>query len=431
MEDLITDDFFGALKYKNNAWFRRTETPLLNSHGNLILVIQDVNKEGILDVQREAYKTYLQNEEKYKNSVTDFLLDYYKWRYEFIASYVSDIDETYHKDVVTDKQLYNAIELWYLFICRDGSFGFAFGCCWDVDNGIAVLLSESEPRVISRTQLEHLHKLNDPTLGLLVHDGKKAWKGLERNKFFGKLENLEIELEGGAEEGITPAQQKAYADYLAKKDTFFKAMMGKAKIVYNNEILPKTIFIDRQGNYGWKCYTAWNGSYISVILSDGEVKMGSYDFLYHYKDVVSSRRKKKWYLGDSIYIELLGQMIPFRIEYAKEDDYEDDDCKLTDEENDLVKWLIKEADIQEIENRLLAYRNAIDDGHCEKVDKAGLLQELQFETVYLNVNFSKSCENAPDISIAGECDFDPDHGIAVCFRDKKLLKVGEIQAACI
>lgn len=73
---------------------------------------------------------------------------------------------------------YQAITLWYLFICRDGSFGYAFGCCWDKENGIAVLLSESEPRVISRTQLENLHKLNDSTVGLLVHDGKNAWKGL-------------------------------------------------------------------------------------------------------------------------------------------------------------------------------------------------------------------------------------------------------------
>ena len=287
MEDLIKDEVLGALKYhKNNFWVRPMDAPVLNSEGNLKLVIQDDNKEGILDVQREAYKIYLQNEEKYKNSVTDFLLDYYKWNYEYIAREVSDLEEGDHKDVVTEKQLYEMIDLWYLYICRDGSFGYAFGCCWDDENDLAVLLSESEPRVISLTQLEHLHKLNDPTLGLLVHDGKKAWKGLERNKFFGKLENLEIELEGGAEEGITPAQQKAYEKYLQNKSSYFREFTGMMLGVYladeekawemidggSNVVvstaLPKTLFIDRKGNFGWECYTEWDKSYIGLLLSE-------------------------------------------------------------------------------------------------------------------------------------------------------------------
>lgn len=289
MNDIINDEVLGSLKYNNGAWVRRLEIPVLNSNGNLILAIQDDNNEGILDVQRDAYKTYLQNEEKFKSCVTDLLLDYYKWNYEYIARIVSDIDDTFHKDIVTETQLYKTITLWYLFICRDGSFGYAFGCCWDVDNGIAVLLSESEPRVISRTQLKNLHKLNDPTVGLLVHDGKNAWKGLEVNKFFGKPENLEIELEGGVDDGITPAQQKAYADYLEKKDAHFasltKLMLDiyvgnekKAKDMLNmgqkmvvRTCLPKSLYIDRDGNYGWTCYTDWDDDYVDVLLSSNKL----------------------------------------------------------------------------------------------------------------------------------------------------------------
>lgn len=286
MDDIIKDEVLGELKYQKFAWVKRMDTPYLNSKGNLVLGIQDPNKEGILDVQREAYKTYLQNEEKYKNCVTDLLLDYYKWNYEVIVRTVSGLPESCHKDVITDKELYNgAVALWYLFICRDGSFGYGFGCCWDKENGLAVLLSESEPQVISRTQLENLHKLNDPTVGLLVHDGKNAWKGLEVNKFFGKPENLEIELEGGVDEGITEAQQKAYADYLEKKDEHFKALTKLMLTAYLGDpalaekslhsdfkvvvasALPKTLFIDREGNYGWICYTSWNDSYLAILLS--------------------------------------------------------------------------------------------------------------------------------------------------------------------
>ena len=157
MADIIKDEVLGELDFQEEAWVGSLDTPLYNSDGNLTLVIQDYNKEGILDIQREAYKTYLQNEEKYKEIAVDYLLDYYKWNYEYIASEVSSVYENDHKDVVTEKQLFEFMTLWYLFICRDGSFGYAFGCCWDVDNGLAVLLSEEEPRVISRTQLENLH----------------------------------------------------------------------------------------------------------------------------------------------------------------------------------------------------------------------------------------------------------------------------------
>ena len=287
MDDIRKDEFFGEVKYKPNigSWVGITDAPLYNSEGNLKLVVQDLEKEGILDVQREAYKTYLQNADKYKEIAVDYLLDYYKWNYEYIASEVSGVNEKDHKDVVTETQLFEFMTLWYLFICRDGSFGYAFGCCWDVDNGLAVLLSEEEPRVISRTQLKDLHKLNDDTLGLLVHDGKTSWKGLKKHKFFGKEENLEIELEGSIEEGINEAQKKAYANYLKKEDEHFKDFTKMMLTVYMGSeseaekmlshgipinvmtILPKTLYIDREGNYGWICYTEWNKGYVGILLS--------------------------------------------------------------------------------------------------------------------------------------------------------------------
>ena len=287
MEDIIKDELFGEVKYKPNigSWVGITDAPLYNSEGNLKLVVQDHEKEGILDVQREAYKTYLQNADKYKESAVDYLLDYYKWNYEYIASEVSGVNEKDHKDVVTETQLFEFMTLWYLFICRDGSFGYAFGCCWDVDNGLAVLLSEEEPRVISRTQLKNLHKINDDDLGLLVHYGKNTWKGWKKHSLFGKNEHLEIEFDGKAEEGITEAQKKAYAEYMERENDHFGALSKMMLTVYTGSetkaeeilsqgipvnvatILPKTLYIDRNGNYGWICYTDWDKGYVGVLLS--------------------------------------------------------------------------------------------------------------------------------------------------------------------
>ncbi len=268
MADIIKDEVFGELKFRENSWCKRMNAPLYNSDGNLILVVQDNDQEGILDIQREAYKIYLQNEEKYKEIAVDYLLDYYKWNYEYIASEVSGVNEKDHKDVVTETQLFEFMTLWYLFICRDGSFGYAFGCCWDVDNGLAVLLSEEEPRVISRTQLENLHKINADTIGLLVHDGKNAWKGWKKHSLFGKNEHLEIELEGSVGDGITEAQKKAYVEYLQKEAELFSKFTEVLEASgADRTALPKVLYIDREGNYGWICYTEWNKGYVGVLLN--------------------------------------------------------------------------------------------------------------------------------------------------------------------
>ena len=59
MADMIKDEVFGELDFQEEAWVGSLDAPLYNSDGNLILAVQDDNKEGIPDIQREAYKTYL------------------------------------------------------------------------------------------------------------------------------------------------------------------------------------------------------------------------------------------------------------------------------------------------------------------------------------------------------------------------------------
>lgn len=289
MEDLIKDKLWGELEYQEVAWVGELNTPILNSDGNLTLVVQDANKEGILDSQREAYKIYLQNEEKYKSCVTDFLLDYYKWNNEYFMRSVSGIDETYHKDVVTAKQLFTTMTLWYLFICRDGSFGYAFGCCWDKENGIAVLLSESEPRVISRTQLENLHKLNDNTFSLLIHDNERYWTTWDELSFFDETIRVQVEVEGSVEDGVNNAQRKAYNDYLLHKTEYLRRLgnfllptylgskaeadefIAAGQQVGVKDVMPSRLVIDKKGNYGWICYTQWDDSYLGILLSEKDI----------------------------------------------------------------------------------------------------------------------------------------------------------------
>ena len=287
----MEDKILGEVEFNNKgSWRKLLNKTLFGSYEPIKLLVQDENQEGILDVQRKSYQTYMENEERYIKDVPRYLLDYYRWNYEEISK-VLKLEEDKQKDTITENVLFRMCKVFFLFICRDGSYGWIFGSSWS-KIAFAVLLSEPEPRVLkTREELRYLHKLNDPTIGLLVHNGDKSWTGLKQHHFFGELENLEIELEGGIEEGITSAQQKAYMEYLQKENEYFRefskmmltayvgdpqqaeAMLAIGPKINVQTALPKTLYIDKKGNYGWICYTAWNKSKIGVLLSEKKIHL--------------------------------------------------------------------------------------------------------------------------------------------------------------
>ncbi|MBR4083077.1 MAG: DUF2262 domain-containing protein [Lachnospiraceae bacterium] len=264
----MNDKVLGELELDGYVWWRSMEKSMFGSDVIVELLVQDEEKEGILDVQRKAYQTYLENEEKYIGEVPKYILDYYKWNYEEIDRVVY-LEEDKQKDTIAEKALFRMCKVFFLFICRDGSFGWILGSSWsEID--FAVLLSEEEPRVLmDRKELRYLHKRNDDTFGLLTYDGENGWKGLKKHSFFGAEENLVIELEGGVEDTITEAQKKAYAEYLEKEEKHFKAFIEVLRATMVTETaLPKTLYIDKEGNYGWICYIPWFDKYTGVLLSE-------------------------------------------------------------------------------------------------------------------------------------------------------------------
>jgi len=264
----MNDKVLGELELDGYVWWRSMEKSMFGSDVIVELLVQDEEKEGILDVQRKAYQTYLENEEKYIREVPKYILDYYKWNYEE-RDRVVYLEEDKQKDTIAEKALFRMCKVFFLFICRDGSFGWILGSSWsEID--FAVLLSEEEPRVLmDRKELRYLHKRNDDTFGLLTHDRENSWKGLTKHSFFGAEENLVIELEGGVEDTITGAQKKAYAEYLKKEEEHFKAFIEVLRATFVTETaLPKTLYIDKEGNYGWICYIPWFDKYTGVLLSE-------------------------------------------------------------------------------------------------------------------------------------------------------------------
>ena len=269
MADMIKDEIFGEVEYNNKgSWKKSMEKSLFGSNIIVKVLVQDEEKEGILDVQRKAYQTYLENEERYIKEAPRYILDYYKWNFEEIDREV-ELEACDQKDTITEKALFEMCDVNFVFICRDGSFGWIIASCWS-DTSFAVLLSEKEPRILmTRKELRYLHKRNDDIFGLLTCDGENSWKGSKKHSFFGVEENLVIELEGGVNDEITEAQKNAYAEYLKKEEEHFKAFIEVLRATMVTETaLPKTLYIDKEGNYGWICYAQWNKRYIGVLLSE-------------------------------------------------------------------------------------------------------------------------------------------------------------------
>ncbi len=269
MADTIKDEIFGEVEYNTYLWWRSMDKTLYGSDVVIRVLVQDENQEGILDVQRKAYQTYLENEERYIKEAPKYILDYYKWNYEEIDRVVY-LEADKQKDTIAENALFRMCKVYFLQIARDGSFGWVFGCSWIERKGFVVLLSEEEPRILmNRDEFRYLNKRNDDTFGLLVHDRENSWKGLKKHAFFGEEENLVIELEGGVDDEITEAQKKAYAEYLEKEEEHFKAFIEVLRATMVTETaLPKTLYIDKEGNYGWICYIPWFDKYTGVLLSE-------------------------------------------------------------------------------------------------------------------------------------------------------------------
>ena len=72
----MNDKILGELELDGYVWWRSMEKSMFGSDVIVELLVQDENQEGILDIQRKAYQTYLENEEKYIREVPKYILDY-------------------------------------------------------------------------------------------------------------------------------------------------------------------------------------------------------------------------------------------------------------------------------------------------------------------------------------------------------------------
>ncbi|MEE1083155.1 MAG: hypothetical protein UH850_05390, partial [Paludibacteraceae bacterium] len=135
----MEDKILGKLEFDRYVWWRSLNKSILGKDVVVELLVQDENQEGIIDVQREAYQTYLKNEARYVKEAPQYILDYYKWNFEEINRVV-ELEEGDQKDAITENDFFAMCDVNFLFISRDGSFGWIIASCWS-DVSFAVLLS--------------------------------------------------------------------------------------------------------------------------------------------------------------------------------------------------------------------------------------------------------------------------------------------------
>lgn len=107
--------------WKKTITFHYQNKPL-----NIDLVFDAYKGEGITDEQYSVYKKFTQNQTNYEAQINKIMLDY-----------------------INENQLKNAqVDIKTLLIKRDGAFGLLADCSWDIENGIAILLSPKQEIVV-------------------------------------------------------------------------------------------------------------------------------------------------------------------------------------------------------------------------------------------------------------------------------------------
>lgn len=267
----MDDKIWGEVEYKTGAWIRNETIEAYGKSRDISIEIIADSQDASLEVQRKAYQSFQAHRAEYVQQMPRVFLEEYLFNYEDIESrFEFSKNSPLLKKNINEEVIMQTVAPLVLVIDKDGNYGWLCKCGWTRDKQIAILLSEDKPRILmKRDELRYIHKMNDDTFGLLTYDGENGWKGLKKHSFFGAEENLVIELEGGVDDEITEAQKKAYAEYLEKEDELFKrfteVLQASGK---KGTALPKTLYIDKEGNYGWICYAQWNKRYIGVLLSE-------------------------------------------------------------------------------------------------------------------------------------------------------------------
>ena len=151
MRQTVTDKIFGIMRY-DACWEKDDTLCVFGKTFPIRVAVAAYTGDDILDIQREAYVKYRDNLSAYDAAVPDILLRYYLDNYDYIASYMK-IPEKISRQNITPKLVTKLIKIKTAYFDRKGNFGWLCDCAWDIEHGIAIVLSQSEPFVTDQDYL--------------------------------------------------------------------------------------------------------------------------------------------------------------------------------------------------------------------------------------------------------------------------------------
>ena len=293
----INDSIFGQIEYKDNEWIKTIDISLFGREKTMDIIVEDDNKEGILDVQRNAFVLYNENLSIYKETVPLTLLQYFLFHFEEINKVVI-LPKDAKKSTIKAERLFQMFKIMSLLFDRKGNFGWFCRFSWE-EVGLVILLSEETPRILTTNQFLDYRKLEDPVFGEMVFN-EDVWERNEQICVCGKELTVEISTDD-CDGKISEIERNSYENYKMYEREYFNEIpsvllsyylanyenvkeMWRIPRQYNKNNINKDnimdlidfkeLYIDEDGQCAWLCECPWEeDDGIAFLLSDGQVRV--------------------------------------------------------------------------------------------------------------------------------------------------------------
>ncbi len=293
----INDSIFGQIEYKDNEWIKTIDISLFGREKSMDIIVEDDNKEGILDVQRDAFVLYNENLSIYKETVPLTLLQYFLFHFEEINKVVI-LPEDAKKSTIKAERLFQMFKIMSLLFDRKGNFGWFCRFSWE-EVGLVILLSEETPRILTTNQFLDYRKLEDPVFGEMVFN-EDVWERNELINLYGIEKAVQISTDD-CDGKISEIERNSYENYKMYEMEYFNEIpsallsyylanyenvkeMWRIPRQYNKNNINKDnimdlidfkeLYIDEEGQCAWLCECPWEeDDGIAFLLSDGQVRV--------------------------------------------------------------------------------------------------------------------------------------------------------------
>lgn len=227
-------------------------------------------------------------------------LNEYKFNYEDIQTRFKFSDNSpLLKENINEVVIMQTVAPLVLLIDERGNYGWICKCGWTEDNTIAILLSEDTPRILTPSQLQDYHKIEDPVFGEMIYN-EDFWEKYETKNIYGKEKYVKVATDD-CDGGISEVERKSYERYKESENHYFEIIpetllsyylstyenvkeMWRVPRQYNKKNISKDnimdliefkeLYIDEDGQCAWLCECPWEeDDGIAFVLSDGKVRV--------------------------------------------------------------------------------------------------------------------------------------------------------------